>query len=355
MKRLVTTTAVALIMAAPVAAQTQTDTQTGNQTGTQMTTTTTQTMPAGGGSGFLQSLQQGDMLASNLMDAQIYARTSDAPQQTGTTNVDDGQTMEEADDTGLAGAAESVEQTAETAAQATGQAISQAGRAMTPQDMQGMENIGSVDDLVLDQQGKIRGVLVDIGGFLGIGSRQVALDMSELQISTDPQDPRQIYIVSMVDRTTLENAPEFDEMQGDMMNADTNPNNLSNTQAVATTAGSGADWRQDREMMTAPTVQREGYQPVEASEMSADNLMGANVYDANDQDVGNIDDVVLGQDGSVEYAVIDVGGFLGIGTRTVAIGFDEMTVMQNQDMSDLRVYVDVTEQSLESMPEYEGQ
>jgi ribosomal 30S subunit maturation factor RimM len=101
-------------------------------------------------------------------------------------------------------------------------------------------------------------------------------------------------------------------------------------------------------------MQREGYQQAQAGEFAADDLIGANVYDINDENIGSVDDVVLGQDGSAQYAVVDVGGFLGFGTHTVAIGFDEMSVMHDQGWADVRVYVDVTQDQLEQMPEYEG-
>jgi hypothetical protein len=44
------------------------------------------------------------------------------------------------------------------------------------------ENIGGVNDLLLDKSGKILGVVVGVGGFLGIGQKNVAMDMSAFQI-----------------------------------------------------------------------------------------------------------------------------------------------------------------------------
>jgi len=48
------------------------------------------------------------------------------------------------------------------------------------------ETVGEVNDLVLDKDGKIVAVIVGIGGFLGIGEREVALDYSSLNIRYDP-------------------------------------------------------------------------------------------------------------------------------------------------------------------------
>ena len=57
--------------------------------------------------------------------------------------------------------------------------------------------------------------------------------------------------------------------------------------------------------------------------------------------------------GEVEYFVLDIGGFLGIGAHTVALGMDEVSVLHDGG-DDLRVYVDATREQLEQMPEYQG-
>jgi len=44
------------------------------------------------------------------------------------------------------------------------------------------ESIGGVNDLLFDKSGKILGVVVGVGGFLGIGQKNVAMDMSAFQL-----------------------------------------------------------------------------------------------------------------------------------------------------------------------------
>src|SRR5207248_3793926 len=50
-------------------------------------------------------------------------------------------------------------------------------------DVLGPDNahIGSVVDMLFDKQGKILGLIVGVGGFLGIGEKNVAIDMSAFQ------------------------------------------------------------------------------------------------------------------------------------------------------------------------------
>lgn len=329
MKTLFATTALALIMAAPVAAQTAGDNQAdapAAQADAEM----------GMGSGYLSGMQQGDFLASELMDATIYApATGDdaaasgaAPQGTApeTDTARDGQTP----------------------ANEPGQRADRWGQPVNTQDLDNMENIGSVNDLVVDREGNVQAVLVDVGGFLGIGARQVALSLDDVQLVSDAEDSSQVYVISMLGADTLESAPEYEhgaEGRSAEHDAAQQPDGMA--QDTADTA-----WRGDRDPMVAPDVEREGYQQAEVNEISADEMIGANLYDAQDENVGNVSDVVLGPDGEAQYVVADVGGFLGLGAHTVAIGFDEITVMHDEGWSDLRLYVDVTEDALESMPEY---
>jgi hypothetical protein len=51
-------------------------------------------------------------------------------------------------------------------------------------DVLGPDNasIGSVNDLLFDRDGKIIGVVVGVGGFLGIGAKNVAIDMSAFNV-----------------------------------------------------------------------------------------------------------------------------------------------------------------------------
>src|ERR1700681_756057 len=51
-------------------------------------------------------------------------------------------------------------------------------------DVLGPDNakVGSVTDLLFDKSGKIDGLIVGVGGFLGIGEKNVAIDMSAFEV-----------------------------------------------------------------------------------------------------------------------------------------------------------------------------
>jgi hypothetical protein len=58
--------------------------------------------------------------------------------------------------------------------------------------------------------------------------------------------------------------------------------------------------------------------------MLASDLRGTEVRGANNEDVGDINDILLGRDGRIVAVIVGVGGFLGIGEKNVAIPFDAL-------------------------------
>lgn len=47
------------------------------------------------------------------------------------------------------------------------------------------EKIGEVNDLILDQTGKVAGVVIGVGGFLGLGERNVAVTFNSVRFDKD--------------------------------------------------------------------------------------------------------------------------------------------------------------------------
>ena len=55
--------------------------------------------------------------------------------------------------------------------------------------------------------------------------------------------------------------------------------------------------------------------------MRAPKLIGVAVYDRDNKDVGKIADLLLDHDGKVQAVVIGIGGFLGIGSKDIAVSY----------------------------------
>ena len=99
--------------------------------------------------------------------------------------------------------------------------------------------------------------------------------------------------------------------------------------------------------MTLP----EGYSSVERDTLTAELLTGADVRDPSDASIAEVSDLVLTGEGQVTDVVLDVGGFLGIGARSVAIPMDRLTVAQSEGGA-VRIWVNMTKEELEALPEH---
>jgi hypothetical protein len=81
----------------------------------------------------------------------------------------------------------------------------------------------------------------------------------------------------------------------------------------------------------------------------ASAFMGKSVFSSQDpqsDNIGDVSDLIIGQEGKITHAVIGVGGFLGIGQKDVAVPFQELQVVQ-QD-GDLRLIYAATREQLEA-------
>jgi sporulation protein YlmC with PRC-barrel domain len=66
--------------------------------------------------------------------------------------------------------------------------------------------IGDVNDLLLDKSGKISAVIVGVGGFLGVGEKNVAVPFSSLKVA-DKNGSR--YLVLETTKEALQTAPGY--------------------------------------------------------------------------------------------------------------------------------------------------
>ena len=91
-------------------------------------------------------------------------------------------------------------------------------------DVLGPDNahIGNVNDMLFDKNGKILGLIVGVGGFLGIGEKSVAIDMSAFQVAPADtgtvgagaavgasSDPTSVKLKVTWTKDQLKNAPDF--------------------------------------------------------------------------------------------------------------------------------------------------
>lgn len=183
------------------------------------------------------------------------------------------------------------------------------------------KHLGKIHDIVLDKDCKKVGyVVLSYGGLAGLGDKLFALPRNMVQLSPTGENRA---LVSLDDQV-LKNAPGFDEKKWPTeANADyyrklekyyheTAGNRLSQAQSPSLDIG-GAQ----------PAGVRMGSDDMLTWTRRASSLIGASVKDAQNEKLGEINDLVMDwPGGKIRYAVLSYGGILGIGDKLFAVPID---------------------------------
>lgn len=86
----------------------------------------------------------------------------------------------------------------------------------------------------------------------------------------------------------------------------------------------------------------------------ASTLLDADVVSVDGETIGDVVDLVLDSDGSIEGVVVGVGGFLGIGKKWVALQFDTIDTRQEENLN-LTFVLNATREELEAAPAFKTQ
>ncbi|KAA3442042.1 photosystem reaction center subunit H [Mesorhizobium sp. SARCC-RB16n] len=200
--------------------------------------------------------------------------------------------------------------------------------------------IGNVNDIVLDKDGNAKLVVIGVGGFLGVGEKNVAYDFNKLEWVNKKGDR---WLVAKTTKDELKAQPSFDTKAYDTAAAPTQPtNNTATTQAAAGKTDTTSTASIDKTTLTE----------MPSDKISAANLIGTKVYGADDAKVGEIGDVILTGDKKVDSIVVDVGGFLGIGQKKVAVGMENLKFMTDKN-GNRYLYTNFTKDQLEAQTAYD--
>ncbi len=127
---------------------------------------------------------------------------------------------------------------------------------------------------------------------------------------------------------------------------------LASAIAMTLSGAAFAEQKQTTEpMATADPAKAEDMAAMEAAnpyDLRASHIIGREVKNSQDEDIGEVDDLIITKDDNVVKAVVSVGGFLGIGDKLVAVPYDQLQVDPQQDY----VMYEATKEQLESQPEF---
>jgi hypothetical protein len=86
----------------------------------------------------------------------------------------------------------------------------------------------------------------------------------------------------------------------------------------------------------APAPQAHRLQPtavaftLKSGQLQASQLIGSTVYDVQNRNIGSVKDVLVERDGKVNTVVLDVGSFLGLGGKYVAVSLNDLKTDNNR-------------------------
>ncbi|MEO1987174.1 MAG: PRC-barrel domain-containing protein [Martelella sp.] len=236
------------------------------------------------------------------------------------------------------------------------------------------QTLGDVSDVLVGPDGNIEGIIIGVGGFLGIGEKDVAIPFGNVEQNTDDQG--MLHLTVETSRDELENAPEFDygavTPDAQMVtpsgtDSTATGNSGSNGASTGPSTGTGDDTASGDAGTDAATdmpsndlagsateagsAGSRNMEQLAREDMRADDLLGATVYGENGDDVGDIGDVIVDPEGEIQAFIVDVGGFLGLGEKEVAMSPDNLDF--RQDGGTIMVYTRFTEDQLNDQPEYD--
>jgi sporulation protein YlmC with PRC-barrel domain len=116
---------------------------------------------------------------------------------------------------------------------------------------------------------------------------------------------------------------------------------------------------------TAPTPSTAAAPVSAAGQWRASKLVGVNIYNEQNDKIGEVDDVIIDSSGKVDGVVVSVGGFLGMGKHDVKMKLDQIkfankagTSTTGSTSSDSKQWypdrgtVNATKDQLKAMPQF---
>ena len=133
-----------------------------------------------------------------------------------------------------------------------------------------------------------------------------------------------------------------------------NPPSTTHTTTTTTTTPASPGMA-SRPAATSPSASAQSAKKVPMyttadGQIRVSKVVGASVYNDQNQSIGSIDDVLMGSDHKANTAVLSIGGFLGMGSKLVSVPIDQLKVTD-----DRIVMPGATKASLEGMPDYKYQ
>lgn len=195
------------------------------------------------------------------------------------------------------------------------------------------KDLGKIKDVVVDpQSGRVAYAVLSFGGFMGMGNKLFAIPWSSMQMQADD------LVTLDIEKSQLEESMGFDN--------DHWPNMADQKWATDTHQRFGQKpyWDVDIEV-DGTKVDATAEKTVRALQVAKlSEIIGHKIENNMDKNLGDINDVVLDSHrGQIAYAVLGVGGVIGIGEDLVAVPWDKLDVTVVDNDTNIRLAMSETE------------
>jgi sporulation protein YlmC with PRC-barrel domain len=90
-----------------------------------------------------------------------------------------------------------------------------------------------------------------------------------------------------------------------------------------------------------------------ANEWRSSKLIGASIYGPDNNSIGDVNDVLVGDNGRIRAVVVGVGGFLGVGEKNVALPFTALNIQRDRSSGGIqKVTVSYSKDQLKNAPAF---
>lgn len=145
-------------------------------------------------------------------------------------------------------------------------------------------------------------------------------------------------------------APAFAQTSTTAPAATPNAQQMDTTAPKAPSATGGA-MNSTAAPMTSAAASGEYITRQSETQISANDYIGKAIYNSENNSIGDVNDLILEENGGIVAAVVGVGGFLGIGEKDVAVPMSKLT-MSRDDKNNVRLTTTETADSLKAAPEF---
>lgn len=200
------------------------------------------------------------------------------------------------------------------------------------------KTVGEIESVIVDPQGKVTSVVLDVSGWLE-SEKRISVPWKDLKADADGK----IHTTLTKESAKAEAGYKYEQ--------DANRGKVLNESGQLYATKGSAEPASTNVAADANTTNHPAAMNNDGS-FNASKVVGVSVVNNADDDVGKIGEVLLDQSGKVAGVVVDVGGFLGIGTHPVKLAWNQIKLIEKD--GSLRAVVEMDKDALKQMPEYKA-